>query len=83
MSDDDDQPDDSPMTVTTLVALLKKLPGDLQVIVSKDAEGNGFSPVYEHSVGKYMAECDWSGNFYAHDDDDAEGEPCVVLWPTN
>jgi|688.fasta_scaffold125972_7 hypothetical protein len=34
------------MTVAELIEELKKLPPDSEVIISKDAEGNSYSPLY-------------------------------------
>ena len=69
------------MTVAELITELQKLPGDALVVQSKDAEGNGFSPVDEVSVGRYEAESTWSGFGDDHDYPDAPVAVCV--WPTN
>lgn len=54
-----------------------------QVVQSKDAEGNGFSPLDELCVSKYLADSTWSGEVI-HPDDDYEGSVDVVcLWPVN
>lgn len=60
---------------------------DYLVILSKDAEGNSFSPVQNSdvgflSVGKYVPHCTYEGEVHAGED--LHGEPnCIVLWPTN
>lgn len=41
------------MTVKELIEKLQTLDQDLLVVMSKDAEGNGFSPIYSASVGQY------------------------------
>jgi hypothetical protein len=72
------------------------MPGGTPVILSKDAEGNGFSPAVEAEVAMYAAETTWSGERYmAEADRQATGIPdeydeapadavrAVFLWPTN
>lgn len=49
------------------------------VILSKDGEGNAFSPLSEAEVNHYEAESSWSGELTG----DGPGERCVVLWPIN
>ncbi len=53
------------MTVTELIAELQKHDGDRVVIVQKDAEGNGFSPLdeVEGSNCAYVPETTWSGEW--------------------
>lgn len=78
------------------LAELDHLPGDTPVIMSKDAEGNGFSPLVEVDPGMYLAETTYSGEHYmteeqrqATDDPDEYGKApeesvrAVFLWPTN
>ncbi|MEV6676251.1 hypothetical protein AB0N09_05190 [Streptomyces erythrochromogenes] len=80
----------------TALAELDHLPGDTIVALSKDSEGNGFSPLYEVDPSMYHAETEWSGERYmteaarlAQDDpDDYAVAPddavlAVFLWPTN
>jgi hypothetical protein len=79
------------MTVKELHELLTQLlpnHADNLVVMSKDGEGNSFSPLHEPSHALYVAESSWSGEIY--DEDDAEelkelggGEPALVFWPTN
>lgn len=72
------------------------LPGDTPVILAKDAEGNGFSPLVEAETAMYAAESTWSGERYmtdaqreeTGDADEYEAAPddavnAVFLWPTN
>jgi hypothetical protein len=56
---------------------LDGLRDDVLVVLSKDAEGNGFSPLAEAELSDYEPETTWSG------DVGVGGEVCVVLWPTN
>lgn len=70
------------MTVAELITELQKLPQDAEVVQSRDAEGNGFSPLAEVNVGRYRTENTWSGDF--GDDHDFPAEPVAVcFWPTN
>lgn len=75
------------MTVKELRDLLKDVDGDVLVIMSKDGEGNGYSPLADTNLGQYLYEADttWSGDLIDVDEADADTEavPCVVLWPTN
>jgi hypothetical protein len=80
------------MTVKQLIAELQKLDPNRIVVLQKDAEGNGYSPLVgaEHTI--YRPESTWSGQCYP--DDPAKHEEyeytkergdkkAVVLWPTN
>lgn len=86
------------MTLAELRAQLDalNLPDDTPVILAKDAEGNGFSPLVEADPGMYLADTTWSGERYLTEEqrlvetnpdewsqapDDAV--PAVFLWPTN
>lgn len=79
------------MNVKELIELLQELPEDSVVVLSKDGEGNSYSPWSGYSTGVYWPESTWEGSFITSDDgeyyDDALEEPsvvpCVVLWPTN
>lgn len=78
------------------LAELDDLPGDTIVILSKDSEGNRFSPLADLDTGLYDAETTWMGDRYMTDEDrEATGQPdeypkapesavpAVFLWPTN
>lgn len=53
------------MKVKKLKNLLKNLPDDMEIILQKDAEGNGFSPLYEiNSKCVYIAETTYHGYVY-------------------
>lgn len=77
------------VTVAKLRTLLADAPDDALVVMSKDAEGNGFSPFAElGGTDHYVAESAWAGHLrdeeYDPDEDGEDGAvPCVVLWPTN
>jgi hypothetical protein len=54
------------MKVSELIEALKDLPPDLEVVMSKDAEGNGFSPldgIDDDSV--YIPESTYHGDVYS------------------
>lgn len=85
------------MKVKELIEILKNLPKNTQVIMSKDAEGNTFTPLDEVETNNiYVPESSWYGNIY-HESWSAEDameteegwneilkQPrCVVLWPIN
>lgn len=69
-------------TVTELIEELRLLPGDFQVVLSKDAEGNGFSPFGGTSPGFYDEETTYSGDFREEEWED-EPSNAVCLWPIN
>lgn len=52
------------LTVADLRALLGGLPDDALVVLSKDAEGNGHSPLAVGGEAMYDAETTWSGEIY-------------------
>jgi hypothetical protein len=83
-------------TVADLIKILRTLPSDAIVVLAKDREGGGFSPLakYGYSVGRYEAGTTRVGKFTSYPDeenqDDGEdyfdptaGVEAVVLWPTN
>lgn len=84
------------MTVDELRKRLTDLPGDLPVVLSKDGEGNGFSPLADAEQAMYDAESTWAGERYdleevrlaqphpEHYDPAPEGSVrALFLWPTN
>lgn len=86
------------MTLAELRAALDalNLPDDTIVILAKDAEGNGHSPLVEAEHAMYLADSTWSGERYLTetqrqaeaDPDDYSEAPddavhAVFLWPTN
>ena len=86
------------MTVKQLIERLQKEDPKRLVVISKDGEGNGFSPLADVSTGAYRAESTWAGeiglepvdltpamkrNGYGEEDVIEDGKPALVLWPTN
>lgn len=86
------------ITVADLRKQLCTLPGEAVVVMSRDSEGNGFSPLSSIADNsRYEPENAWAGEIrlkeltpdlkeqgYTEDDVAAETAPeCIVLWPTN
>jgi hypothetical protein len=76
------------MTVGELIKELAGCPGDALVVMSKDGEGNDFSPLSEVATGDYVAESTWGGHLRDSEYDEEEDGPdgavkAIVLWPTN
>lgn len=84
------------MTLAELRAQLDalNLPDDTPVILARDAEGNGYSPVAAADDALYEAESTYSGQFYASPEmraaepgewDEAPDSAvrAIFLWPTN
>lgn len=76
------------MTVAQLREALADLPDDMPVVMSKDAEGNGFSPLDGTGRSHYYPESTWSGDCIGIDDHEGleeygPGQLVIVLWPTN
>lgn len=80
------------MTVKELIEELQKMDPAKLVVMSSDAEGNGYSPLEgADDTRLYVADTTYSGEVYNDepedpDDDEAdlsESVPCVVLFPVN
>ena len=79
-------------TVKELIETLSALPPDSVVVLQRDAEGNGYSPMAGAEAAKYMPETTWSGEC-PHPDDIENGEyeeedvakmlDCIVIHPIN
>lgn len=72
-------------TVGELLDYLATQPRDRKVVLAKDAEGNGFSPLAEVSEELYAAESTWSGSIVdqaVHNEEEGI-ERVVVLGPVN
>lgn len=83
-------------TVGELVDYLATQPRDRLVVMAKDAEGNGYSPLADAEEAMYAAESTWAGEVYLtpeelaakSDPDDWTEAPedavrVVLLGPTN
>lgn len=84
------------MTVKDLKKQLEQFSDDDIVVISKDGEGNSFSPLADIDEDMYVADSTWSGEIYPREFDKdyfddraqykevkAEAKNCVTLWPTN
>ena len=84
------------MKVSELIEELKKFDQDAIVILQKDAEGNGYSPLDDVDQAGYTPESTWSGEVqpkvltpelekagWTEEDINPDGEDCVVLAPVN
>jgi hypothetical protein len=75
------------MKVKQLIKLLQDLDPNYNVVLSKDSEGNEFSPAAELMVAQYHKETDYSGWIRIDEDREPDEDPikknCVVIWPTN
>lgn len=84
------------MNVSDLRAALADLPDDMPVVMAKDAEGNGYSPLAKaDDVAMYAATCTWAGDRYLTPQAHAEADPgewdeapesavrALFLWPVN
>lgn len=78
------------MKVKKLIELLSALNPELEVVLSKDGEGNEFSPLDEsYSTGQYVPDSTWSGEFRSSQYSVADGGcrrkdiNAIVLWPVN
>jgi|AGTN01.3.fsa_nt_gi hypothetical protein len=83
------------MTVGELVEALSKEDPSRLVVMSRDSEGNGYSPLSHFWTGAYRAETTWYGDMGLEaltekdrqsgfgEEDVIEGVPALVLKPTN
>lgn len=83
------------MNVRELKDALDNLPDDMIVVLAKDAEGNGFSPLWSASTDHtYWASSPYSGEAAPTKPDDVDeddwdyyweegGVPCLLLDPIN
>lgn len=84
------------MTVKKLIELLQKEDPSRTVIMSKDAEGNSYSPLADFWAGKYKPDSTWSGEVgmetltkadikagYSELDVLRSGKPAIILQPVN
>lgn len=85
------------MLVKDLMEVLQELDPDTQIILQKDGEGNGYSPLAAYGMGYYVADSTYSGYVYDEDwtPDDCdlsqdeweemrtENPRALVLAPTN
>ncbi len=70
-------------TVRQLIEELKGFDPDAVVVLSCDAEGNGYSPLYAMGECRYRPDMPWHGEVDHPDEpfEDADSVPAVGLWP--
>tara|TARA_R110000851_G_scaffold29641_2_gene81429 strand:+ start:736 stop:960 length:225 start_codon:yes stop_codon:yes gene_type:complete len=74
------------MKVKDLIKLLENVDPDHNIILSKDSEGNDYSPLYSFEIGRYLPESTWSGYVEFGDDMDEDSDSpidSIVLFPIN
>lgn len=81
------------MKVQELIDELKTCDPEAEVIMSKDSEGNSYSPCDSYNNEcRYVPESTWYGSLISPQDvaegsydqeDFDKAHKCVVLWPTN
>jgi hypothetical protein len=84
------------MTVKELIDALSKEDPSRIVVMSRDSEGNGYSPLADWWAGAYAAETSYSGEVgiekldetaklagYGEEDVIAGGTPAIILRPVN
>ena len=84
------------MNVGELIKYLKGFNPETEIVLQKDSEGNGYSPLAGADEGYYVPDSTWSGDFYDSsytaddcfmDDDEFEemqSRPkSIVLYPVN
>jgi len=77
------------MKISELKDLLEEYPDDYEVVLSKDSEGNDYSPLGELEEMLYVPDTTYSGDVYTlkeHNeefDNDCAQLNAVVLWPAN
>lgn len=54
------------MKISALKKAIKQFDDEMEVVLQKDAEGNGYSPLAEvHGNAIYIAESTWGGDVYS------------------
>ena len=85
------------MKVKDLIEKLEQVDPEREVILQKDAEGNGYSPLYGFWEGTYIAKTTWWGEAwleeltsdlehrggFTEEDVRTDGEPAIFLEPIN
>ena len=79
------------MTAKELIAKLQAVDPDTPIVVSRDEEGNGFSPLHEIEMGAYDEESGECGILELTDElkklgfteEDVRGKPALIIWPSH
>ena len=70
------------MKIKDLIKKLQEYDQDLMVVMSKDAEGNEFSPLSDVTTELYEADSKWSGKILSNKNESYKPN-CITLWPVN
>ena len=68
------------MTVRELIVALKMTDQKAEVVMSRDGEGNGFSPLSSISKDRYTPDPKMP---WAIEPDQDGPRKCLIFWPTN
>ena len=78
------------ITVKKLKKLLSKFDDNAIIIISSDGEGNNFSPLETISIGYYISETAWNGDFVDLEEVAEEKDinltdavSAITFWPMN
>jgi len=71
------------MKVKELIALLQKEDPEREVILQKDAGGNGHSPLSDLWTATYVPDSTWSGEVYPDSETDEDNKKALILTPVN
>ena len=78
------------MTAKELIVVLQALGPDTLIVLSKDGEGNGFSPLADVQVEHYRAESPACGEIVQVDPEDPDSQTieesdvvAAIFWPVN
>lgn len=68
------------LTVKQVIRLLKSVNPDRLVVLARDSEGNGYSPMIKAEIGRYVEDNAFSGKMHSESFD--AGDRVVALYPT-
>jgi hypothetical protein len=73
------------LTVHELREQLARLPDEWLVVLARDREGNGFSPLDGVGAGEYVQQSTWAGDFIRQPlrARTIGAREAVCLWPVN
>lgn len=71
------------MTVKQLIEKLSELPPETLVILQKDGEGNGYSPLAGVDLGTYRPDSTWSGERIDPENKEPGDKAAAFLSPVN
>jgi len=73
------------MKIKELIEALSLFPQEREVIMARDPEGNGYSPLSDIDRCLYLPETSYSGEIFDEQDktEFEDAVPAIVLWPIN